>query len=48
MNKNCHSCGNCISNDEEFLICLLTNKLVNFDHYCTKWIIDEEFEEILR
>ena len=41
-NKCCHTCANCISDEEEYLTCIYDNELKNFDDVCDKWELDED------
>lgn len=38
----CHTCGNCISDEEEHLTCIYDNQLKNFDDVCDKWELDRD------
>lgn len=38
----CHTCNNCISDEEEYLTCIYDNELKNFDDVCDRWELDED------
>ena len=42
LGKCCHTCSNCISDEEEHLTCIYDNQLKNFDDVCNKWELDRE------
>lgn len=42
LGKCCHTCTNCTSDEEEYLICIYDNELKDFDDVCNKWELDED------
>ena len=40
--KSCHTCANCTSDEEEYLICIYDNELKNFDDCCSNWELDKD------
>ena len=38
----CHTCGNCISDEEEHLTCIYDNESKDFDDVCDKWELDKD------
>ena len=42
LEKCCHTCANCTSDEEEYLNCIYDNELKDFDDVCDKWELDED------
>ena len=42
LGKCCHTCANCISDEEEYLICIYDDELKDFDDVCDRWELDED------
>lgn len=42
LEKCCHTCANCTSDEEEYLTCIYDNELKDFDDVCDKWELDED------
>ena len=42
LEKCCHTCANCISDEEEYLTCIYDNELKDFDDVCDKWELDKD------
>lgn len=38
----CHTCSNCISDEEEHLTCIYDNKSKDFDDVCDRWELDKD------
>ena len=45
LGKCCHTCTNCTSDEEEYLICIYDNELKDFDDVCDKWELDEDMRD---
>lgn len=45
LGKCCHTCTNCTSDEEEYLICIYDNELKDFDDVCDKWELDEDMSD---
>lgn len=42
IGKCCHTCANCMADEEEFLICIFDEELKAYDDVCDKWELDTE------
>lgn len=45
LGKCCHTCANCISDEEEYLTCIYDDELKDFDDVCDKWELDEDMSD---